>query len=139
MKSKYFIIIIFIKIYIILLIKNIKNNYIKINLFNNKNINKINIIKIKSLKNLSFKLFLTNYSFSFKFKIAKLEYSIEFYNKKNNSIAPPYLTLFHNLHIFCISKDIKKNISIFSMPTIDKNKFYKCIEYLKYKIRFLFI
>ena len=131
MKSKFFIIIIFIKIYIILLIKNIKNNYIKINLFNNKNINKINIIKIKSLKNLSFKLFLTNYSFSFKFKIAKLEYSIEFYNKKNNSIAPPYLTLFHNLHIFCISKDIKKNISIFSMPTIDKNKFYKCIEYLK--------
>ena len=58
MKSKYFIIIIFIKIYIILLIKNIKNNYIKINLFNNKNINKINIIKIKSLKNLSFKFFL---------------------------------------------------------------------------------
>ena len=54
MKSKFFIIIIFIKIYIILLIKNIKNNYIKINLFNNKNINKINIIKIKSLKNLSF-------------------------------------------------------------------------------------
>ena len=131
MKSKYFIIIIFIKIYIILLIKNIKNNYIKINLFNNKNINKINIIKIKSLKNLSFKLFLINYSFSFKFKIAKLEYSIEFYNKKNNSIAPPYLTLFHNLHIFCISKDIKKNISIFSIPTIDNNKFYKCIEYLK--------
>lgn len=131
MKSKFFIIIIFIKIYIILLIKNIKNNYIKINLFNNKNINKINIIKIKSLKNLSFKLFLINYSFSFKFKIAKLEYSIEFYNKKNNSIAPPYLTLFHNLHIFCISKDIKKNISIFSIPTIDNNKFYKCIEYLK--------
>ena len=58
MKSKFFIIIIFIKIYIILLIKNIKNNYIKINLFNNKNINKINIIKIKSLKNLSFKFFL---------------------------------------------------------------------------------
>ena len=131
MKSKYFIIIIFIKIYIILLIKNIKNNYIKINLFNNKNINKINIIKIKSLKNLSFKLFLTNYSFSFKFKIAKLEYSIEFYNKKNNSIAPPYLTLFHNLHIFCIAKDIKKNISIFSIPNIDNYRFYKCIEYLK--------
>lgn len=58
MKSKFFIIIIFIKIYIILLIKNIKNNYIKINLFNNKNINKIKIIKIKSLKNLSFKFFL---------------------------------------------------------------------------------
>ena len=41
------------------------------------------------------------------------------------------MTLFHNLHIFCISKDIKKNISIFSIPTIDNNKFYKCIEYLK--------
>jgi hypothetical protein len=35
------------------------------------------------------------------------------------------------LHIFCITKDIKNNISIFSIPTIDKNKFSNCIEYLK--------
>jgi hypothetical protein len=35
------------------------------------------------------------------------------------------------LHIFCIAKDIKKNISIFSIPNIDNYRFYKCIEYLK--------
>ena len=128
MKSKFDIIKILLKIYILLLIKN---NYNKINLFNNKNIIKSNIIKNKCLKNLSFKYSLTNYSFSFKFKIAKLEYIIDFYDEKNNSIAPSSLTLFHNLHIFCIAKDIKKNISIFSFPTIVKNKFYKCIEYLK--------
>ena len=33
--------------------------------------------------------------------------------------------------IFCLSKDINKNISIFSIPSIEKNKFYKCIEYSK--------
>ena len=132
MKSKFDVRKIFIKIYIILLINNIKNNYIKINLFNNKNIIKSNNIKIKCLKNISFKLFLTNYSFSFKFKIAKLEYNIKFYDKNNNSITPSYLALYHNLHFFCITKDNKKNISIFSLPFIDKNKFYKCIDYLKF-------
>lgn len=131
MKSKYDIIKILLKIYILLLIKKIKNNYIKINLFNNKNIIKNNIIKIKCFKNLSFKYFLKNYSFSLKFKIAKLEYSIESYDKKNNSISSSNLTFFYNMHIFCVSKDIKNNISIFSIPTIDKNKFYNCIEYLK--------
>ena len=131
MKSKYDIIKILLKIYILLLIKNSKNNYKKINLFNNKNLIKNKIIKIKYLKHLSFKHFLTNYSFSFKFKIAKLEYNLEFYDKKNNSITPSNLTLYHNLHIFCIVKDFKNNISIFSIPTIDKNKSFKCIEYLK--------
>ena len=131
MKSKCYVTIIFIKLYILLLINNIKNNFIKINLFNNKKIIKRNIIKIKCLNNLSFNFFLTNYSFTFKFNISKLEYTLEFYDKTNNSIIPSYLTLFHKLHIFCLTKDIKKNISIFSMPTIEKNKFYKCIEYSK--------
>ena len=131
MKSKFYVTIIFIKLYILLLINNIKNNFIKINLFNNKKIIKRNIIKIKCLNNLSFNFFLTNYSFTFKFNISKLEYTLEFYDKTNNSIIPSYLTLFHKLHIFCLTKDIKKNISIFSMPTIEKNKFYKCIEYSK--------
>lgn len=131
MKSKFYFTIIFIKLYIIILINNIKNNFIKINLFNNKKIIKNSTIKIKCFNNLSFNFFLTNYSFSFKFNISKLEYTLEFYDKKNNSIIPSYLTLYHKLHIFCLTKDIKKNISIFSMPTIENNKFYKCIEYSK--------
>ena len=131
MKSKFYIVIIFIKLYIILLINNIKNNFIKINLFNNKTIIKNSIIKIKFFNNLSFNCFLTNYSFSFKFNISKLEYTLEFYDKKNNSIIPSNLSLYHKFHIFCITKVMKDNISIFSIPTIEKNKFYKCIEYLK--------
>lgn len=131
MKSKFYVTIIFIKLYIILLINNIKNYFIKINLFNNKKIIKSNIIKINFLNNLSFNFFLTNFSFSFKFNISKLEYTLEFYVKKNNSIIPSYLSLYHKLHIFCLTKDIKKNISIFSIPTIEKNKYFKCIEYSK--------
>ena len=131
MKSKFNNAMIFIKLYIILLINNIKNNFIKINLFNNKKIIKNSIIKINFLNNLSFNYFLTNYSFSFKFNISKLEYALEFYDKNNNSIIPSDLTLYYKLHIFCITKDMKKNISIFSIPTIEKNKFYKCIEYSK--------
>lgn len=129
MKSKFYVTIIFIKLYIILLINNIKNYFIKFNLFNNKKIIKSSIIKFN---NLSFNFFLTNYSFSFKYNISKLEYTLEFYDKKNNSIIPSYLSLYHKLHIFCLTKDIKKNISIFSMPTIEKNKFFKCIEYSKF-------
>ena len=131
MKSKIYVTIIFIKIYIILLINNIKNNFIKINLFNNKKIINSSVIKIKCLNNLSFNFFLTNYSFSFKFNVSKLEYTLEFYDKKNNSLIPSYWTFYHKLHIFCLSKDINKNISIFSIPSIEKNKFYKCIEYSK--------
>ena len=132
MKSKFYItIILFIKLYIILLINNIKNNFIKINLFINKKTIKNKIIKIRYFNNLSFDFFLTNYSISFKFNISKLEYTLEFYDKKNNSIIPSFLTLYHKFHIFCLTKDMKKNISIFSMPTIEKNRFYKCIEYSK--------
>lgn len=136
MKSIFKLSIIFIKIFIILLIENIKNKYIKLNSFKNKNIS--NTIKNKCLKNLSFDIFLTNYSFSLKFKIAKLEYNIEFYDTKNNSIIPSYLTRYHNFHILCIMNDKTTNISIFSIPTIDKNQYFKCIEYfhLNEKIEF---
>jgi len=44
-------------------------------------------------------------------------------------IAPPHLTLYHNLHIFCNTQHLNRNISILSFATVDKNKFYKCIEY----------
>ena len=138
MKSIFKLTIIFIKIFIILLIKNIKNKCFKLNSFKNKNINLSNTIKNKCLKNLSFNIFLTNYSFSLKFKIAKLEYSIGFYDTKNISIIPSYLTRYHNLHILCITNDRTKNISIFSIPTIDKNQYIKCIEYfqLNWKLEF---
>lgn len=123
------IIIIFIKLYIIALLKYIKNNCIKIKI--NK-INNLNLNKIKYFKDLSFNISLINYSFSLKFKLAKLEYYIGFYKSHHNLIAPPYLTRYHNLHIFCVSHDFNKNISIFSIAGVNINKYYKCIEYIHF-------
>ena len=141
MKSKFEIIIkntnifiiILIKLYIIFLIKNIKNNYIKIkNKYINKtiNISNYNFTKINNLKNLSFKTFLINYTFSLKYKIAKIEYNIEFYKEKHNLVIPSHLTRYHHLHILCLTHDIKRNISIFSMAAVVQNKFYKCVEFV---------
>ena len=129
MKSLIKFTIIFIKIYIILLISNINNIYFNLNSFNNKNKIYRNIVKINCYKNLSFDISLINCSFSLKFKIAKLEYNIRFNDRKNNFISTSHLTNYHNLHIFCVAKDKKKNISIFSIPNVYKNKYFKCIEY----------
>ena len=59
-----------------------------------------------------FKLFDIRYLFSFKFKIIKVEYNIEFYENNNNSILPSDLTLYKNLHIFCHFESINSNIII---------------------------
>ena len=113
--------------FIIVLLKYIKNNCI---IIKNKKIIYSNLTKIKYFEDLSFNISLINYSFSLKFKIAKLEYYIGFYGSHHNLIAPPHLTLYHNLHIFCVAHDFNQNISIFSIANIYKNKYYKCIEYI---------
>ena len=81
---------------------------------------------------------LINYSYSLRSKIGKLEYYIVFNDKNNNSIIPSHLTLYYNLHLFCITKDIQKNISIFYIPNIDKNTYFKCIEYFQYNYQIKF-
>ena len=45
-------------------------------------------------------------------------------------ISPSNLTLYRNLHIFCTTKHLNRNISIFSLAAVNKNKFYQCIEYI---------
>lgn len=106
--------------------KNKNNFIIKIN----KKINYTKLNKIKYFENLSFNISLINYSFSLKYKIAKLEYYIGFYGSHHNLKTPSHLTLYHNLHIFCITNEINQNINVVSIATVDKNKFYKCIEYI---------
>ena len=53
---------------------------------------------------------------------------------------PSYLTLHYKLHIFCLTFDINRNTSIYSLATVDQNKFYKCIEFINinYKMKFGF-
>ncbi|WP_405350120.1 CDP-glycerol glycerophosphotransferase family protein [Ruminobacter amylophilus] len=84
-------------------------------------------IKPKSLD--YFKLFDIRYLFSFKFKIIKVEYNIEFYENNNNPILPSDLTLYKSLHIFCHFESINSNIIINSFPIITNNKYFKCIEF----------
>jgi hypothetical protein len=55
---------------------------------------------------------------------------MQFYENKHNLISPPHLTLYHNLHIFCNTQHLNRNISILSLAAVEKNKFYKCIEYI---------
>ena len=86
---------------------------------------------------LYFNLTYINYSFSFKFKIVKVEYNIEFYNDNNDSINPSDLTLYNNLHIICHYNE-NNNINIDSLANINNNKVFKCLKFfrLHQKVKF---
>ena len=68
------------------------------------------------------------YSFSFKYKIIKMEYNIGFYDVKNNLILPSNLALNKNINIIC-NIIINNNKSIDSLANIYNNKYFKCIEF----------
>jgi len=75
-----------------------------------------------------FRITFIKYSFSFKYKIIKMEYNIGFYNVKNNLILPSNLALKKNINIIC-NIIISNNKSIDSLANIYKNKYFKCIEF----------
>ena len=76
-----------------------------------------------------FKLFGIKYLYSFKFKIIKLEYNVEFYENNTNLILPSDLALYNNIHVFCHFEFNNSNIIINSFPSINNNKNFKCIEF----------
>ena len=76
-----------------------------------------------------FKLFGIKYLYSFKFKIIKLEYNVEFYENNTNLILPSDLALYKNIHIFCHFEFKNSNIIINSFPSINNNENFKCIEF----------
>lgn len=126
-------------------------NFVKINNYNyNKNIKKNNNIsdfnkyvffENKSLPILYnyeyFKISSIKYSFSFKYNIIKVDYSIGFYDKDNNIILPSDISLYKNLSIIC-NIVLKFNNSIDSLANIYKNTFFNCIEFceINEKIKF---
>ena len=77
-----------------------------------------------------------NYSFSFKFKIVKVEYRIGFYNDNDDLIHPSDLTLYNKLHIVCHYNE--SNNHIYSLANIYNNKYFKCLEFfsLHQKVKF---
>ena len=70
-----------------------------------------------------------NYSFSFKFHMAKISFNIAFYNQNKNLIIPSDLTLYYKLHIVCKTYDIISNTLVKSIANIYKDIHYNCIEY----------
>ena len=68
--------------------------------------------------------------YSKNFNIEKFSYQIEVFDYKSNAILPSDLTLYYNLHIICFI-NINNSININSFPNVEKNKYFKCIEFAK--------
>ena len=100
----------------IILDKNVNNRIINFNRafqFDNNNI----IFNLTSI----------NYYFSYYFNQAEFQYCFCFSDQENNLIFPSDLSLYYNLHIFCILKS--SNVHLQSLSRILQNKFFCCLEY----------
>ena len=102
----------------------------KQSLFNYKNINFINSFDT----NIFFNISSVNYYFSYKFNKIEVEYNFQFFDKENENdiIIPSDLSLYYNLHIFCILKN--RNNIIQSISNIYQNKYFSCLEYSELNI-----
>ena len=121
--------VLFLKYFSLILAFLLIINFVSINK-NPKNANLYKVNKIYHLDKLIYNISPINYIFSFKNNITKIEYNISIYDDKYNKIIPSYLGLFHKFHIFCISNDIKNNISIIYFANIYNNYYFSCIDYL---------
>ena len=101
-----------------------------------KNVNNYNINFIRALhfnnNNIIFNLTSINYYFSYTFNQVELEYCFFFSDQENNLIFPSDLSLYYNMHVFCILKS--GNIHLKSLSNIHQNKFFCCLEYYKLNI-----
>ena len=70
------------------------------------------------------------YSFSYKYNIIEINFSLIFYDKNNTLIKPSDLTLIYNLHIVCNIKHENNSINVDTLANIFENKYFYCVEYL---------
>jgi len=78
---------------------------------------------------LFFNLSSIKYYFSYKFNKTELEYDFYFFDKQNNLIIPSDLSLYYNLHAFCVIN--YENTTIQSISNVYQNKFFSCLEYFE--------
>jgi hypothetical protein len=111
---------------------------IKINLLDDKypkfvKLNEFPLSKLYKNINSNNKIFfnLTSISFSFDSvnNIIKTEFTIGFYDENKDVIFPSDLTLYYNIHIYCIMKDFSHSTIITSLPNIVSNKHFLCQEF----------
>ena len=98
-----------------------KNNYKK---FNNK-LYKFNYLNI--INNL--KVFDLGYTYSYKYNIVKIKYSIGFFDEEGNLISPNDFILYYKISVLCNIIIDYNNISIDSLADITINKYFNCIEF----------
>lgn len=98
-------------------------NFIKPNFYSLSNY----FDNINQLIEINFNLTSINFSFIEKFRIIKVVYNIDFYDKNNNLKEPSDLTLYNNIHILCIKKEIKSQLFFLSLANIKQNKHFSCI------------
>ena len=97
-------------------IYNISSN--NINFFNSSfNINDKFFFNISSVK----------YYFSYKFNKVELNYLFLCFDKENKIIIPSDLSLYYDLHAYCVLKI--GNNELKSMSNIHLNKYFDCLEY----------
>lgn len=94
-----------------------------------------NINKLFKVNEIYFNITSINYYLIHTNNIYKVEYNITFYDKNINLIEPSDLTLFNNLHIVCIKKEIKPQIFIISLANIIDNKYFNCIFFLEENVK----
>ena len=78
-----------------------------------------------------YKLEQANFTYSNKFNMTRVDFTIGVYNEDKNIIYPSDLSLYNDAHVTCIlSIGNDTNITeIYSVPDIHNNNYYKCIEY----------
>ena len=109
-----------------------KINYINNYLFYHLNLLKKNKFTFKTNKNeIFFNLTSIIFSNNKIDRIIKVQYTIDFYYENDSFIVPSDLTLYNNLHVFCLMNNTKKNINVISLANILENKHYECVEFFK--------
>ncbi len=111
-----------------------KINYINNYLFYHLNLLKKNKFTFKTNKNeIFFNLTSIIFSNNKIDRIIKVQYTIDFYYENDSFIVPSDLTLYNNLHVFCLMNNTKKNINVISLANILENKHYECVEFFKFE------
>ena len=110
--------------------KLIRKKYL--NFTNKYSLNKdAKIITNQAQQDIFFNFSNVDYSFSLKFKIVKIRYSIFFFDQNNNLIKPTNLSFLYGINIICNIKELKTGITIDSISNINKNINFVCVEYIK--------
>lgn len=126
--------------------KPYKEKFMKSNVFNYKNTHLINFNKyyvndyFKSNDTNAdyFNLTYLNFSFSYRFKLVKVEYYFNFYDKNNNTIPPAELVPKRDYHVNCHIEIVNDDIHIDSLADIIDNKYFKCVEFFNVDERIKF-